>query len=74
LIAEARGEEIVELDFTDVLGTSHSFADEFVAALAEEIKRDELGIDLALVGASSDVERVIRRALARREVVLSQFA
>jgi hypothetical protein len=54
------------LDFTGVLGTSHSFADEFVACLAEEVQNGALNFTLAIHGASPDVERVVQKALGRR--------
>jgi imidazolonepropionase-like amidohydrolase len=56
----------VVLDFTDVLSTSHSFADEFVACLAEEVRAGKLSLQLHVEGASPDVERVIQKALERR--------
>jgi STAS-like domain of unknown function (DUF4325) len=74
LIEKAASADIVELDFTDVLGASHSFADEFVAQLAEEAEHDNVGFSLTLVGATEDVERVIRRALDRRQLSLPQPA
>jgi hypothetical protein len=54
------------LDFADVSGASHSFADEFVARLAEEVRSEILTFSLALHATSPDVERVIRKALDRR--------
>lgn len=74
LIARVNDANLVELDFGDILATSHSFADEFVAALAQESERGEVGFDLVLIGASGDVERVIRRALDRRGAAIRQPA
>jgi isopentenyl phosphate kinase len=74
LIEKAAGEEMVELNFTDVLGASHSFADEFVARLAEEAESDKVPFEVTLAGASDDVQRVIRRALDRRALSLPQPA
>jgi STAS-like domain of unknown function (DUF4325) len=62
----AAGEDQVILDFSGVSGTSHSFADEFVAHLAEEVRNGEQGFSLAIHSASPDVERVIHKALDRR--------
>jgi hypothetical protein len=66
LVQKAAAEEVVDLDFSGILSTSHSFADEFVARLAEEIGLREVDFDLTISGASEDVERVVRRALERR--------
>ncbi|MCW2981731.1 MAG: hypothetical protein JWO14_3458 [Solirubrobacterales bacterium] len=66
LVRRAVGEDEVVLDFTDVIGASHSFADEFVACLAEEARNGDLNFTLAINGASPDVERVINKALDRR--------
>lgn len=68
LLREGAGQSSVVLDFSRVKAASHSFADEFVAHLAEEIERGELDLDVAVVGASEEVERVIRKALERRDV------
>ena len=65
LVGSAVDDEVV-LDFTDVLATSHSFADEFVACLAEEVENGAWNFTLAIHGASPDVERVIQKALERR--------
>jgi uncharacterized protein DUF4325 len=66
LVRSATGEDEVVLDFAGVLGTSHSFADEFVACLAEEVRNGAVDFTLAIHGAAPDVERVIRKALDRR--------
>jgi hypothetical protein len=68
LIQSAATEDAVVLDFAGVAGTSHSFADEFVAHLAEEVRDGTRSFSLAIHSASPDVERVIRRALQRRGV------
>jgi hypothetical protein len=66
LVRGAKGEDEVVLDFTDVIGASHSFADEFVACLAEELRNGALDFTLAIHGVSPDVERVVQKALDRR--------
>ncbi len=66
LAEAAAGKQEVVLDFAGVSGTSHSFADEFVAQLAEEVKSGEQSFSLAIHAAAPDVERVIRKALERR--------
>jgi hypothetical protein len=66
LVRRTAEEDEVVLDFTDVIGASHSFADEFVACLAEEVQEGKLVFALAIHGASPDVERVIQKALDRR--------
>jgi hypothetical protein len=71
LVRAAAGEGEVVLDFTDVIGTSHSFADEFVACLAEQAKKGELSFSLALYAVSTDVERVVQKALDRRGLAVS---
>lgn len=68
LVGKAVEEDVVDLNFSGVLSTSHSFADEFVARLAEEIKSGEVSFELAISNASPGVERVVRRALERRGV------
>jgi hypothetical protein len=66
LVRSAMGEDEVVLDFSNVIGASHSFADEFVACLAEEVRNGNFGFTLAIHGATPDVERVIQKALDRR--------
>ena len=68
LIQRAGGAELVALDFSGILSTSHSFADEFVACLAEEIETGKVTFAINISGASSDVERVVLKALERRRV------
>ncbi len=70
LIRRAEGQPAVVLDFSEIRSTSHSFADEFVARLAEDVQRGELDFAVTVSGASEDVERVVRRALERRDVDL----
>jgi STAS-like domain of unknown function (DUF4325) len=72
LIQRGAGSELVMLDFSGVLSVSHSFADEFVAALAEEATSGAVGFEISLAGAGSDVEGVVRRALDRRGVQVAQ--
>lgn len=74
LIQKAGNADVVELDFSEVLSTSHSFADEFVACLAEEVKAGEVDFEICLTGASRDVERVILRALERRSLEMPILA
>jgi hypothetical protein len=66
LVRLASDEDEVVLDFTDVISASHSFADEFVAHLAEEVRDGEQDFSLAIHSASPDVERVVHKALDRR--------
>lgn len=66
LLQKASGAEVVGLDFSDVLSTSHSFADEFVARLAEAAKAGDLSFEIELSGTSRDIERVVLKALERR--------
>jgi len=67
LIQAARDEAEVELDFDGVLSVSYSFADEFVATLAEKSADASVTFVVRLTGASSEVERVIDRAIAYRQ-------
>lgn len=73
LVLKAAGDDLVALDFTGVLSTSHSFADEFVARLAEEVSTGDLNFAVTVAGASPEVERVVRKALERRQVDLPQL-
>lgn len=66
LAGSAQGEADVVLDFTGVIAASHSFADEFVACLAEEVRNGDFDFNLALHGVSPEVERVVQKALDRR--------
>lgn len=68
LIQRAGSADTVALDFSGILSASHSFADEFVARLAEEIESGEVTFAINISGASQDVERVVRKALERRQV------
>lgn len=70
LVKQAKGQGEVVLDFSDIRSTSHSFADEFVAQLAEEVEAGNFQFDVSISGATDDVERVVRRALERRGVEL----
>lgn len=74
VVQRAKGHDEAVLDFSDILSTSHSFADEFVARLAEEVQHGQLDFVVTVVGATEDVERVIRRALERRDVDLPALA
>jgi hypothetical protein len=68
LVQRAAGAGTVALDFSGVLSTSHSFADEFVARLAEDVASGEVAFEIHVSGASPAVERVVRKALERRSV------
>jgi STAS-like domain of unknown function (DUF4325) len=70
LVNQADAADAVILDFSGVSGTSHSFADEFVARLAEEIQSGDVNLDVSVSGTTPEVERVVRRALERRCVRL----
>jgi STAS-like domain of unknown function (DUF4325) len=70
LVQRARGLDAVILDLADVRSTSHSFADEFVAPLAEEIQSGDLDFEISVIETTADVEKVVRRALERRDVDL----
>ena len=71
---EAAGASLVELDFSDILSVGSSFADELVARLAEESQAGEVGFDVAMCGASVEVEDVVGRALDRRKTRLVQLS
>jgi hypothetical protein len=73
VISQADGHKLVELDFSGVLSASHSFADEFVAQLAEDSRAGAVSFGVVLTGAGPDVEAVVSRALERRDVRLSQL-
>lgn len=68
LVQKAGNATVVALDFSGILSTSHSFADEFVARLAEEIKTGGVTFAISVSGASPEVERVVLKALERRRV------
>jgi hypothetical protein len=68
LVQQAGSADAVALDFSGVISTSHSFADEFVARLAEEIKLGEATFQISICGAAPEVERVVLKALERREL------
>ena len=70
LTDKAIGDHVVELDFSEVISISHSFADEFVARLAEEAKSGDVKFAVTVSGLSSEVERVVRKALERRGLEL----
>ncbi len=70
LSERAEGQELVVLDFTGVAAASHSFADEFVAQLAEDSREGKVPFAVTIHGASSEVERIVRQALQRRDIDL----
>jgi len=74
LAEEAAEEQAVTLDFSGVLSVSHSFADEFMGKLAEEIDRGEVPFSARFVGVTPEVERVVRKALERRDVAIPAAA
>jgi STAS-like domain of unknown function (DUF4325) len=71
LLERSGGSDVVVLDFSGVLSVSHSFADEFVAALAEEARAGAIGFEISLDGAGDDVDHVVQRALGRRGLDLT---
>lgn len=72
LLAKISDPGAVELDFEGVRSVSHSFADEFVARLAEESKVGSVEFDVHVTGASSEVSRVLQGALDRRGLKLPE--
>jgi hypothetical protein len=74
VIEEANGYQLVELDFSDVLSVSHSFADEFVAQLAEESQAGDIDFRVAVTNAAPNVEARISKALELRGVQLFELA
>lgn len=73
LLAKAADRAAVELDFEGVRSTSHSFADEFVARLAEDSKTGSVGFEVHVIGASPEVARVLQGALDRRGLQLPEL-
>jgi hypothetical protein len=74
LIHKAADEDAISLDFSEVLSISHSFADEFVGRLVEEVESGEIEFDVTIVGASPEIERIVRKALERRSLALPMLA
>ena len=74
LLDAARDEAEVELDFDGVLSVSYSFADEFAGALVQGDADASVPFAIHLTGTSSEVERVIDRAVARRQSLASASA
>jgi hypothetical protein len=72
LLEKAVGQKVVELNFDGVRSTSHSFADEFVARLAEDSKLGSVDFELTVSGASEEVGRVVNGALERRGIKLPE--
>ena len=70
LAERAADQELVVLDFTGVAAASHSFADEFVAQLAEDSQQGKVPFAVTVFGASSEVDRIVRQALQRRDIAL----
>lgn len=70
LVERASGQETVMLDFSGVAAASHSFADEFVAQLADDSLQSRVPFEVAICGASSEVDRVLQQALHRRGLEL----
>lgn len=57
----------VTIDLSGILAISYSFADEFAGVLAQHAAASPMPQSLTFVGASPDVERVLRRAWRNRE-------
>lgn len=74
LLGKATGHAVVELDFSGIRSASHSFADEFVARLAQDSRDKNIDFEVTLSGASEEVQRVITGALERRGVLLAELA
>lgn len=72
LLEKTPGHKTIELDFTGVRSTSHSFADEFVARLAEDAKAGAVDFEVVIHGTAPEVERVVNGALERRGLSLPQ--
>lgn len=70
LTERAGDRELVVLDFTGVAAASHSFADELVAQLAEDSQQGKVPFAVTFCGASSEVDRIVRQALQRRDIDL----
>ncbi|MGH2878751.1 MAG: STAS-like domain-containing protein [Solirubrobacteraceae bacterium] len=67
LIRRADQEASVTIDLENVLSVSYSFADEFVAGLVQESANGNVPFEVEIVGASPEVERVVRRAIDLRQ-------
>ncbi len=74
LLSKVEDHDAVELDFSGIRSASHSFADEFVARLAQDSQEKNLDFEVTVSGASEEVQRVIGGALERRGVPLAEFA
>jgi anti-anti-sigma regulatory factor len=70
LAQHAGDQQLVVLDFSGVAAASHSFADEFVAQLAEDSREGRVPFTITICGASSEVDRIVRQALQRRDIDL----
>ncbi len=64
----ARDGATVDVDFSDVLSVSYSFADEFVGRLLEREQAGEIAFHPRVVNVSPAIERVIQRSVAARGV------
>lgn len=73
LLEKAAGQRVVELNFGGVQSTSHSFADEFVARLAEDSKAGNVDFEVVVAATSEEVGRVVNGALDRRGLKLPEF-
>lgn len=60
-------DEVIELDFEDVLAVSYSFADEFLGRLAASTLESG-GPKVSVLNASDEVRSVLERALEHRGV------
>lgn len=63
LIRRVGQQTSITIDLVGVLSLSYSFADEFVAALLEESRNGRVPFHVEIVGASPEVERVVKRAI-----------
>ncbi len=66
LIQQAAHAAAVQIDFSNVLSVSYSFADEFAAGLVQASADGSIPFAVDLIGVSDEVARVINRAIANR--------
>lgn len=60
------GEPPVLLDFAGVSGVSHSFADEAIGVLAEEVGLDVLRTNVRFLNLNEEIKAVVRFVVAER--------
>jgi hypothetical protein len=73
LLSQVADQPVIELNFDGVKSVSHSFADEFVCQIAEDSKSGRIPAEIAISGTSTEVDRVIGAALARRDIQLPEL-